>query len=232
MKAAQIERYSKEIKVKINDIPIPSIKEDEVLVRVKAAAVNPVDILNLKGSVRLIQDYKMPLTMGKECSGVVEKIGSKVKRFHLGDKVYSRIPIKTLGAFAEFVSIKESALAHMAHGLDYDTAAATPLTGLTAYEAITEELKAKPGESLFIPGGSGSFGQMAVPILSVVVSGNKWAKEAITALGAERYIVYTEENYEEVLPPLDYVIDTLGEREFEKELSILRKGGRCLVAEK
>ena len=120
----------------------------------------------------------------------------------------------------------------MAHGLDYDTAAATPLTGLTAYEAITEELKAKPGESLFIPGGSGSFGQMDVPILSVVVSGNKWAKEAIPALGAERYIVYTVENYEEVLPPLDYVIDTLGERKFEKELSILRKGGRCLVAEK
>ena len=202
------------------------------MVRVKAAAVNPVDILNTKGSVRLIQDYKMPLTLGNECSGVVEKIGSKVKRFHLGDKVYSRIPIKTLGAFAEFVSIKESALAHMAHGLDYDTAAAIPLTGLTAYEAITEELKAKPGESLFIPGGSGSFGQMAVPILSVVVSGNKWAKEAITALEAERYIVYTEENYEEVLSPLDYVIDTLGEREFEKELSILRKGGRCLVAEK
>ena len=202
------------------------------MVRVKAAAVNPVDILNLKGSVRLIQDYKMPLTLGNECSGVVEKIGSKVERFHLGDKVYSRIPIKTLGAFAEFVSIKESALAHMAHGLYYDTAAAIPLTGLTAYEAITEELKAKPGESLFIPGGSGSFGQMAVPILSVVVFGNKWAKEAITALEAERYIVYTEENYEEVLPPLDYVIDTLGEREFEKELSILRKGGRCLVAEK
>lgn len=208
------------------------MREGKVLVRVKAAAFNPVDILNLKGSVRLIQDYKMPLTLGNECSGVVEKIGSKVKRFHLGDKVYSRVPIETLGAFAEFVSMKESALAHMAHGLDYDTAAATPLTGLTAYEAITEELKAKPGESLFIPGGSGSFGQMAVPILSVVVSGNKWAKEAITALGAERYIVYTEENYEEVLPPLDYVIDTLGEREFEKELSILRKGGRCLVAEK
>ena len=165
------------------------------MVRVKAAAVNPVDILNIKGSVRLIQDYKMPLTLGNECSGVVEKIGSKVKRFNLGDKVYSRVPIETLGAFAEFVSIKESALAHMAHGLDYDTAAATPLTGLTAYEAITEELKAKPGESLFIPGGSGSFGQMAAPILSVVVSGNKWAKEAITALGAERYIVYTEENY-------------------------------------
>ena len=193
------------------------------MVRVKAAAVNPVDILNLKGSVRLIQDYKIPLTLGNECSGEVEKIGSKVKRFNLGDKVYSRVPIETLGAFAEFVYIKESALAHMAHGLDYDTAAAIPLTGLTAYEAITEELKAKPGESLFIPGGSGSFGQMAVPILSVVVFGNKWAKETITALGAERYIVYTEENYEEVLPPLDYVIDTLGEREFEKELSILRK---------
>ena len=79
--------------VKINDIHIPSIKEDEVLVGVKAAAVNPVDILKLKGSVRLIQDYKMPLTLGNECSGVVEKIGNKVKRFNLGDKVYSRVPI-------------------------------------------------------------------------------------------------------------------------------------------
>ena len=123
------------------------MREGKVLVRVKAAAVNPVDILNIKGSVRLIQDYKMPLTLGNECSGEVEKIGSKVKRFNLGDKVYSRVPIETLGAFAEFVSIKESALAHMAHGLDYDTAAATPLTGLTVYEAITEGLKAKPGES-------------------------------------------------------------------------------------
>ena len=99
------------------------------MVRVKAAAVNPVDILNLKGSVCLIQDYKMPLTLGIECSGEVEKIGSKVKRFNLGDKVYSRVPIETLGAFAEFVSIKESAFAHVAHGLDYDTAAAIPLTG-------------------------------------------------------------------------------------------------------
>ena len=105
------------------------MREGKVLVRVKAAAVNPVDILNLKGSVRLIQDYKMPLTLGNECSGVMEKIGSKVKKFHIGDKVYSRVTIETLGAFAEFVSIKESALAHMAHGLGYDTAAAIPLTG-------------------------------------------------------------------------------------------------------
>ena len=72
------------------------MREDEVLVRVKAAAVNPVDIPNLKGSVRLIQDYKMPLTLGIECSGEVEKIGSKVKRFNLGDKVYSRVPLETL----------------------------------------------------------------------------------------------------------------------------------------
>ena len=72
------------------------MREGKVLVRVKAAAFNPVDILNLKGSVRLIQDYKMPLTLGIECSGEVEKIGSKVKRFNLGDKVYSRVPLETL----------------------------------------------------------------------------------------------------------------------------------------
>lgn len=118
-------------------------------------------------------------------------------------------------------------------GLDYASAAAVPLTGLTAYQAITEELRAKPGDTLFIPGGSGSFGQMAVPIakalgLRVIVSGNARAKYAILAAGAERYIVYTEENYRETLSGVDYVIDTLGGKEFTHELSVLREGGILL----
>lgn len=234
MKAAQINKYSKNIDVKINEIPIPDIKDNEVLIKVKAIAINPVDILNLQGAVKLIHDYKMPLTLGNECSGLVEKVGKNITAFTPGDRVYSRVPISTLGAFAEYVVIAESALAHMPNGYSFESAAAIPLTGLTAYQAAVDILKAKEGETVFIPGGSGSFGQMAVPILKalnlkVILSGNKRSRDSILALGADKYIVYTEENYYDVLSNVDYVIDALGLSAFDKELSVLKEGGTLLT---
>ena len=87
MKAAQIKKYSKEIKVSINEVPIPEPKGNDVLVKVMAAAVNPLDILQLTGSVKLVQDYRMPLTLGNECSGIVEKVGDDVTEFCVGDRV-------------------------------------------------------------------------------------------------------------------------------------------------
>lgn len=233
MKAAQITQYSKKISITVNDIPVPEVRDDDILIRVKAAAVNPVDILNLTGAIRLIQDYKMPLTLGNECAGIVEKVGRNVSRFHPGDRVYSRLPISSLGAFAEYVAVSEFAAAQMPDGLDFVTAAAIPLTGLTSYQAITEELHAKPGETVFIPGGSGSFGQMAVPIakalgLHVIVSGNSRAKDAVLSAGANRYIDYTKEYYWNLPFSVDYVIDTLGAKEFVHELSVLKEGGILL----
>lgn len=145
MKAVQIKNYSKEINTILSDIPKPQISDSEVLVQVKAAAVNPVELLILTGSVKLIQDYPMPLTLGNECSGIVEQIGSKVEGFQRGDRVYTRLPIAKIGAFAEYVAVEQDAIAKMPEGYDFNTAAAIPLTGLTAYQAIVEELEAKPG---------------------------------------------------------------------------------------
>ena len=121
----------------------------------------------------------------------------------------------------------------MPAGYDFTTAAAIPLTGLTAWQGITEELEAKSGQSLLIPGGSGSFSQMAVPIakalgLHVIVSGNAKAKESILQAGADQYLNYRKENYWEKLSGVDYVMDTLGANEFEHELSVLKTGGRLL----
>ena len=102
MKVVQITSYAKNINTMLNDVPKPQISDSEVLIQVKAAAVNPVELLILTGSVKLIQDYPMPLTLGNECSGIVEQVGSKVKEFQKGDRVYTRLPINRIGAFAEY----------------------------------------------------------------------------------------------------------------------------------
>lgn len=233
MKAAQISKYSKTIEVKVNDIPIPEIGENEVLVKVKVAAVNPLEMLIITGSVKLIQDYKFPLTLGNELTGVIEKTGKKVQGFKVGDAIYSRLPLSKIGAFAEYAAIDVNAIGHLPANLDFVTGAAAPLTGLTAYQGLHEELDAKAGETVFIPGGSGSFGQMAIPIaksmgLKVIVSGNAQTRDRSIEIGADQYIDYTKENYWELLNDVDYVMDTLGSGEFDHELSILKQGGRLL----
>lgn len=233
MKAAQIKKYSKKIKVSVNEVPIPEPKVNEVLVKVMAAAVNPLEILQLTGNVRLIQDYSMPLTLGNECSGIVEKTGNNVKDFRAGDRVYTRLPINRIGAFADYVTVDHEALAKMPSGYDFVTAAAIPLAGLTAYQGLIEELEVQTGKTLLITGASGSFGQVAVPIsksmgLRVIVTGNTRSKDKLLKMGVDQYIDYKMENYWEVLSDVDYVIDTLGANEFEHELSVLKKGGRLL----
>lgn len=233
MKAAQIKKYTKGIKVSVNEVFIPEPNENEVIIKVMAAAVNPLDILQLTGSVRLIQDYRMPLTLGNECSGIVEKTGNNVKDFSAGDRVYTRLPINRIGAFAEYAAVDREAMAKMPSGYDFVTAAAIPLAGLTAYQGLIEELEVQAGKTLLITGASGSFGQVAVPIaksmgLRVIVTGNTRSKDKLLKMGADQYIDYKKENYWEVLSDVDYVIDTLGANEFEHELSVLKKGGRLL----
>ncbi|MGF9645491.1 NADP-dependent oxidoreductase [Paenibacillus sp. MABNS29] len=184
MRAAQIQKYSKKIQVELNDVDMPQINNHEVLVKVKAAGVNPLDILNLNGSVRMIADYKLPLTLGNELSGVIE-------------------------------------------------AAAVPLTALTAYQALHDVLHVQPNKKLFIPGGTGGFGAMAIPIakslgLFVITSGSERGRLRILSIGADQFINYKTENYANILSDIDYVIDTLGTKEIKAELGILKPQGKLV----
>lgn len=233
MQAAQLLKYDRQFKLVVNDIPMPETQCHEILVQVKAAAVNPLDRLIGTGSVRLIQDYKRPVTMGNELAGVVTAVGSAVTQFQAGDRVYTRLPLTKIGAFAEYVTIDQAAVALMPAHLDFAQAAAVPLTGLTAYQALHEELKAKAGESVLIPGGSGSFGQLAIPIakqmgLTVLVSGNARGEASAKALGADQYFDYRKTNYWEQVQAVDNVIDTLGAAELPHELATLKAGGTVL----
>lgn len=233
MKAAQLDKYDKNFQLIVRNVPVPDIKEDEVLIRVKEAAVNPLEKLIGTGNVNLIQDYSLPSTMGNELTGVIENVGSKVTKFQINDAVYSRLPLNQIGAFAEYVAVSADAISKIPANLDFKTGAAAPLTGLTAYQGLFEELEAKTGETVFITGGSGSFGQLAIPIaksigLTVIVSGNSAARDRTLKLGADQYISFETQNYWELINDVDYVIDTLGPDEFDRELSVIKPGGRLL----
>lgn len=233
MKAIQIKSYSKSISTVLCDIPIPKIEKDEVLLKVKSAAVNPLELLIMSGKLKLIYDYPMPLVLGNECSGIVEKVGENVSEFKVGDFVYTRLPKEKIGAFSEYVSVNQKYIARIPSGYDFNTSAAIPLAGLTAYQAIVEELEAKSGDTILITGGAGSFGQMAVPIakslgINVIVTGGERSRNRFINMGVDKYIDYKKQNYWEVLSKVDHVIDTIGPSEFNNELSVLKTGGRLL----
>lgn len=198
MRAAQIQKYSKTIHVELNRMDIPHIDSREVLVKVKAAGVNPLDIMNMNGSVRMIANYKLPLTLGNELSGVIE-----------------------------------DALSMMPENLSFIEAAAVPLTSLTAYQALHDVLQAKTNKKLFIPGGTGGFGAMAIPIaksmgLTVITSGSERGRSRTLSIGADQFINYKEEHYADILSDIDYVIDTLGAEDIKAELGILKPHGKLV----
>ncbi|WP_028612865.1 NADP-dependent oxidoreductase [Paenibacillus harenae] len=233
MRAAQMHKYSKKIQLELNEAEIPEINSDEVLINVKAAGVNPLDILIINGSVRMISDYEFPLTLGNELSGVIEAVGKEVVNFRVGDRVYTRLPMNHIGAFAEYAAVKEEAIAVMPENLTFTEAAAVPLTALTAYQALHDMLHAQPNKKLFIPGGTGGFGAMAIPIaksmgLYVITSGSERGRSRTLSIGADQFINYKEENYADVLSDIDYVIDTLGTKEIKAEMGILKPQGKLV----
>ncbi len=233
MKAAVLTHYDKKgTELDIREIPTPVPEEDEVLVKIMTAAVNPLDNMIIRGEVKLIVPYAMPLVMGNEFAGVVEKNGKNAARFKPGDRVYGRMPLKKIGAFAEYAAVKETALAVIPEYLSFEEAATVPLTALTAMQAF-EVMDVHAGESVFISGGTGSLGAMAIPVakslgLHVYTNGSGDNEERVRKLGAEKFIDYRKENYTDVLSGVDHVLDTLGDRELPNEFKVLKEGGNLV----
>ncbi len=218
MRAAQVEQYNKNnISVKMVSLDIPVIGERDVLVRVSAAGVNPLDNMISRGEVKMIVPYKLPTVAGNEFVGVVEKVGAKVYKFKVNDRVFARLPLDKIGAFAEYVAVNENAIAKVPEYLSDVEAAAVPLTALTIMQAL-ELMKAEKGKTIFISGGTGSVGAMAIPIakakgLEVITNGSAENKDRVLELGASRFIDYKTEDHTKTLSNIDYVLDTLGGNE-------------------
>lgn len=233
MKAALHIKYDKKnINLTITEIAKPIITDNQVLVKVTAAGVNPLDNMISRGEVKMIVPYKLPQTAGNEVVGVIEELGSRVSNFKLGDRVFARLPLDHIGAFAEYVAVDSEALAKVPEYLTDIEAAAVPLTALTIMQAL-ELMGAQAGKTIFISGGTGGVGGMAIPIakakgLKVITNGAAANAERVLKLGADRFIDYKTEDYTKTVSDVDYVLDTLGGAETEKQMSIMKKGGHLV----
>lgn len=233
MKAAQHTSYNKNnIALSLTEVAKPQISPNQLLVKVRAAGVNPLDNMISRGEVKMIVSYILPQTAGNEIVGLVEEVGSSVSKFAVGDRIFARLPLDSIGAFAEYVAVDEAALAQVPAYLTDEEAAAVPLTALTIMQAL-DLMGAQAGKTIFISGGTGGVGGMAIPLakakgLKVITNGDGANAERVLKLGADQFIDYKKDDYTKILSEIDYVLDTLGGAETEKQMSIMKKGGQLV----
>jgi alcohol dehydrogenase len=233
MRAYVLQRYGGAECAALTDIPPPTPGPHELLVNVRAAGLNPVDIAFRKGKLRPLYRLELPTALGCEFAGEVAAVGAMVTGFAVGDRVYARVEKHRPGAFAEQALIGEENAAPMPANLDFETAAGTPLAALTALQALRDELKVGPGQKVFISGGAGGVGSFAIQIAKllgahVTTTASKRGEDLVRSLGADVVIDYTREDISTLGRTFDAALDLVGGETLEQMFQVVKRGGRVV----
>jgi NADPH:quinone reductase-like Zn-dependent oxidoreductase len=235
MKAVRIHGYSDIDALVYEDIARPEPAADEVLIKIKATGVNPVDWKITEGFGKGWLGHAMPHTLGCDVAGVVEAVGSAVKNFHVGDAVFGYTSLAREGTYAEYIAAKESEVTAKPASLDFINAAALPVGALTSWQAIFDQAGLAAGQKILVHAASGGVGSMAVQLAKAegaYVIGTASARNAdfVKSLGADEVIDYTSIKFEDVVKDVDVVFDLLGGETLERSLAVLKKGGFIVTA--
>ena len=233
MKALILKKYGSLDQVVFADISEPTLKPDEILVRVHAVGLNPVDTMIPKGAFKPILRFQLPATMGSDLAGVVAEVGSRVTRFKVGDSVFASIFDLGTGSLAEFAVVPESAAALKPANLDFVQAASIPMVGLTAWQALKQRARVKHGQKVFIPAGSGGIGTFAIQLAKhlgakVGTTTSTGNVDLVRRLGADEVIDYKKQEFEEVLRNYDVVLGTVRGDALKKSLQILKSNSSVI----
>ncbi len=221
MKAAVIDRYGSPYSFKIREMPEPDLKENEILVKVKASSVNPVDWKIRQGKLKVVTGTGFPKILGADFSGDVVETGAGIKDYKKGDAVFGLIPAVKGGAYAEYLQVKPENLALKPANIGYEEAAGIPLAGLTALQGLRDYGHLKPGQKVLINGASGGVGSFAVQIakaMGATVSGvcSTSNQEFVKKLGAEKVIDYSQEDVLDEQQKYHLIFDAHGNLLFSK----------------
>jgi NADPH:quinone reductase-like Zn-dependent oxidoreductase len=233
VKAFLIDRYSKKDPMRLGEVPVPELRDDDVLIEVHAAGLNLLDSKIKSGEFKLILPYRMPLVLGHDVAGVVTRVGSRVQQFKVGDEVYSRPPDRRIGAFAEFIAVNENAVALKPNNITMEQATSIPLVALTAWQVLVEKANLKKGQKVFIQAGSGGVGTVAIQLAkhlgATVATTTSAANTALVkSLGADTVIDYKTQDFENALRDYDVVLNSQDGKTLEKSLRVLKRGGKLI----
>jgi len=230
MKAVCIYRYGGPEVLTYEDAPCPHPDAGEVLVRVHAAGINPVDWKIREGHLKEMLAHTFPLILGWDVSGVIEAVGPGTSRLKVGDEVFSRPDVMRDGAYAEFIVIKESEVALKPKSVDHLHAAALPLAGLTVWQSLFDAADLAAGQRVLIHAGAGGVGHLAVQLAKwrgahVAATASGRNHEFVRSLGADYVVDYETQRFEEAVQPVDVVFDTMGGDTQERSWKVLKPGG-------
>jgi NADPH:quinone reductase-like Zn-dependent oxidoreductase len=228
MKAVVVHEYGGPEVLKYEDAPRPEPKENEVLMRVIATGVNPVDSLIRSGKYAKFFGTTLPLIPGYDMAGVVEKAGAKITRLKIGDSVYGYTMWG--GGYAEYAVATEGEAAIKPKSISFVEAAGVPLAALTAWQALIDTAKLSSGQTVLIHGGSGGVGSFAIQIAKargakVIATASTPNQDLLKQLGADVAVDYTKQKFEDVAKDVDVVLDSVGKDTLERSYGVLKKGG-------
>lgn len=234
MKAIRIHEFGGPDVLSIDEIDVPQPGKDEVLIRVHATSVNPVDWKIREGQRKERFPSSLPLTLGWDVSGVIEEVGEKAGNFRKGDEVYGRPDPTKNGAYAEYIVVKANLISIKPISIGHTEAAAVPLAGLTAWQGLFDHGLLKEGQKVLIHAAAGGVGTYAVQLAKekgayVIGTASHQNIDFLKRLGADEVIDYNMDDFETVLSDIDLVLDTIGGETQLKSIAVLREGGRLIT---
>ena len=211
----------------------PVIGARDVLVRVSAASINPLDKMVRNGELKLLLKYKTPFVLGHDVAGVVARVGAEVRDYKVGDEVYARPRDLRIGAFAEYIAIDHADIALKPSSLTMEESGAVPLVALAAWQALADLARVKPGQKVLVHAGAGGLGSTVIQLarhlgayVATTARGND--EEKVRDLGASEVIDYTKADFAELLSGYDVVLDSLSGDNLAKSLTVLKPGGLAI----
>src|SRR6266581_7661001 len=230
MKAVVIHEYGDPEVLKYEDIPRPEPNDDQLLIRVIAAGVNPVDGMIRSGMFAKEGKRGFPIILGGDVAGVVEKVGSKITKFKAGDPVFAYVSLDNSGGYAQYALVTEREAAPKPKSLTYVEAAAVPVAAMTAWQALVDTAKLSAGQTVLIHGGSGGVGSFAIQIAKahgakVIATASTPNQGLLKQLGADVALDYSKTKFEDIAKDVDVVLDSVGKDTLARSYGVVKKGG-------
>jgi NADPH:quinone reductase-like Zn-dependent oxidoreductase len=232
MKAFVVEKYGKD-GLRAAVVPQPKVGDHDVLIKVSAASINPLDKMVRNGEFKQLLRYKKPFVLGHDGAGVVTQVGSAVRGFKVGDEVYARPRDLRIGTFAEFIAIDQDDVALKPASLTLHEAAAVPLVALAAWQTLVDVAQVKPGQKVLVHAGAGGLGSTVVQLAKhlgayVATTAHTNDVDRVRRLGVDEVVDFTTTDFADVLSGYDVVLDSLGGANLAKSLTVLKPGGLAI----